>query len=763
MPWNKNLRCFPAVALAVFGMLPLFVAGCHRMSPEAEIHAGEQALRQRKNATAVIDFRRALQQRPRSVRAAYGLARAEMAVQDWPAAYNALRRCLMLRAGDIPARLDLARLYFFHHQYRHALREAGQVIRLQANNAAAWQVKAAAEGGAGRLRRSAADFRHVAQLRPRDPNSWINLALMEVRLRQLNRAARHLRHAQSLNPALPLPYLDLAGLARIQGRLAAVPRFLNQGIAQAPKSAALYMALARYQLETNGRPAAEAVVQRLRRLRPHDPAIALSVGDFCYQAGFFRQARRAYQRGFETHDLNMRLAFQHRLLRLALHLHQWNAARARMLVVLHAHPQDFQAQLAQARLWLVDHQISKAFSRLHELAADNPESARANYYLGLAEWAQGDRATALRQLQIAHQLAPRAPNVVRGLARMNLAQGQLDSARRYARLYQTLAPQAPGVNTLLGTVALAQGDWAQARAALARAQAAHPQDIQSQLLLARADLGARQTAAAGRIYVQLLHAHAHSSRIAGAAIHFYAQFHQWAKARQVAQNFILANPKNAQGHWLLASLAMQRRHLNRAAAELHRALQLDPRLLPAVLDLSRLRQRQQNLPRAIVWLQRASQLQPNFPPLLTLLGNLYLSQKRYRLARQYYHHALRVDPQFALAQANLAWVYAQQKRNLPQALILAQQAEKQMPNLPSVLDTLSWVYFRLHSYGAAIPLLRRCVADAPRNPMFHYHLGRALLASGEKRAGLRQIELALQLKLPPDQTSRARSFLVAQN
>ncbi len=762
----SRLHCFsvlPRLALAGAGLFLLLLADCRRQSPAEEMRAAGQALRQHKYATAVIEYRRALQQRPRSVRASYGLARAELALKDWPAAFTALRRCLVLNPNFVPARLNLARLYFFDRQYDNAIRQASRIIQGQPQNAAAWQVKAAAEGGAGRLQASQRDFRHLTQLQPRDPNAWINLALMDVRLHQLAPAGRHLRRAQALAPALPLAYLDLAGLARVQGDAAAVPVILRQGIAHAPKSIALYLALANDRLQASGRPAAEAVLGRLRAVRPRDADVALRVGDFCYQSGFFRQARRSYRRGLQSAASPIRLTLQHHLLRLELHLRQWSAAQALALDLLRRHPGDFDARLAQARLWLQQNRVLKASGQLHVLVSNRPGSAQASYYLGLAEWAQGDRHSALQQLQLAHQNAPRAPNVVRGLARMNLAMGRLQTAWHYAQIYQALAPRAPASAQLLGTVALARGDWAAARAALQQALAASPGNLQLQLLLAQADLGAGRPAAAGQLYASLLASHPHSSAAAGAAINFFARRSQWPQALQVAQNYSRANPRDAQGSWLLATIELQRNQLPAAAADLHRALQRNPRLLSAVLDLGRLRQQQNNLPRALYWYQRASVLQPDFPPLLTMIGNLYLAQDNLDRARQYYRQALAADSQFALAQANLAWVYAQQQDNLPQALILAQQAARRLPNTASVVDTLAWVYFRMHSFDSAIPLLRRCVAAAPANPMFRYHLGRALLAGGHKREGRRQLERALQLNLPAQLSHRARGYLVAQN
>ena len=122
-----------------------------------------------------------------------------------------------------------------------------------------------------------------------------------------------------------------------------------------------------------------------------------------------------------------------------------------------------------------------------------------------------------------------------------------------------------------------------------------------------------------------------------------------------------------------------------------------------------------------------------------MVGNKYLEKGDLQSAQKYYGEALAsvTVPVFAVANANMAWIDAQQNTNLDVALSMAQKAKSLMPEIPSITDTLAWVLYKKGNYAGAIPLLEDCVRKTPDSAEFHYHLGMALLASGEKVEGKR--------------------------
>jgi tetratricopeptide (TPR) repeat protein len=136
-----------------------------------------------------------------------------------------------------------------------------------------------------------------------------------------------------------------------------------------------------------------------------------------------------------------------------------------------------------------------------------------------------------------------------------------------------------------------------------------------------------------------------------------------------------------------------------------------------------------------------------------------------------FRKALSLDKNSTFAANNLAWLYAiHGKGNLDEAVSLAQSAVQSNPEVSSFVDTLGWVYYKKGLYGVAAEQLQKAVSVdetvARRNngtpsPTFHYHLGAALAAKGEKAAARREIENALKLseKAPFPEADEARKAL----
>jgi Flp pilus assembly protein TadD len=146
-----------------------------------------------------------------------------------------------------------------------------------------------------------------------------------------------------------------------------------------------------------------------------------------------------------------------------------------------------------------------------------------------------------------------------------------------------------------------------------------------------------------------------------------------------------------------------------------------------------------------------------------MIGNLYLDRDL-ETARKYYQKALDVDPNFAVALANMAWVDALEGKDLDVALGMAQKAKSQMPELPSITDTLAWVMYKKGNYSGAVPLLEEAVKKAPTSAEYRYHLGMTLVAAGQKDKGKGQLQAALQMKqLKATDAEQARQALAQAN
>jgi Flp pilus assembly protein TadD len=118
-----------------------------------------------------------------------------------------------------------------------------------------------------------------------------------------------------------------------------------------------------------------------------------------------------------------------------------------------------------------------------------------------------------------------------------------------------------------------------------------------------------------------------------------------------------------------------------------------------------------------------------------------------------------LDPRAAVAANNLAWIHAESGANLDVALQLAQTAKASLPDSPQVDDTLGWIYYKKDLVSQALPPLRAAIGKDAQNPDYHYHLGMALVKSGDVIGGRQSIEKALQLNPNFSAAADARNAL----
>jgi tetratricopeptide (TPR) repeat protein len=192
-----------------------------------------------------------------------------------------------------------------------------------------------------------------------------------------------------------------------------------------------------------------------------------------------------------------------------------------------------------------------------------------------------------------------------------------------------------------------------------------------------------------------------------------------------------------------------------AEAELRKALEKDPNYLAAYTALGILFTNMRQEDRAIAEYKKVIGLRPDNPAAYTMIGMLEDSKKNYDEAASNYRKALEQDPNSVIAANNLAWLYAVTgKGNLDEAVRLAQSVVQKNPNIGGFVDTLGWVYFKKGLYAAAAEQLQKAVAmdeaaaraaNASPSATYHYHLGVALKAKGDKAGSKRELETALRL------------------
>ena len=98
-----------------------------------------------------------------------------------------------------------------------------------------------------------------------------------------------------------------------------------------------------------------------------------------------------------------------------------------------------------------------------------------------------------------------------------------------------------------------------------------------------------------------------------------------------------------------------------------------------------------------------------------LLGTIYDMQKQFDMSEKHYRAALEINPQFAPAANNLAYLLSSREGDIDEALKFAQVAKEKLPDDPSVMDTLGWIYYKKGLYGNAVQEFSDSLEKLPEN------------------------------------------------
>lgn len=720
--------------------------------------AGEKYMKQKQYGDAAVEFRNTIRLDPRSADAYYRLAQAELAQQDWNGAYSDLQKAIELDPARLDARLAQGRLYLAARQFDKAEAEANAVLPLDPKSAEAYDILGGALLGQQKADEALAAFSKVAELRPNDANSYLNLALVEIGLRRYEEAEKHLRKAVETDPGLLKANIDLANLYRLQGKLPDALEALQAGVQHNPEGFQLYLNWASLLSDAGKTTEAEGVLDRLRTTMPKSSNAAIAIGDYYLSRNETDKAVAEYRRGLEESAGNLEI--EKRLQDLYLTSNQIEQAAKLDSQLMSQAPQDPIIGVLHGRTLLAQGKNQEAIVTLQKAVKNEPNSAAAHYYLGLAYWQNESLGQANSEFQEALKASPGMPMALRSLVRLNLAQNNTPGALVYARELVQKNPADVGARVQLGSIYLSAEQLSHAEEQFMAAYQLAPNR-------AYVHLGLGQLNAKKNKWIQAEKEFETAIRLAPsdvAVLSSYADFmvarHQTQKALARVQQFVDSYPNNAQGHLILAALQYDSKNASAAQAEFERAVQIDPKNIQGYVKLAEFYQREHKTDAAIGQYQNALELQPKSAALITMLGNLYLEKNDLETARQYYARALEADPNFAVANANMAWVNAQEGKDLDIALGMAQKAKSVMPEAPSISDTLAWVMYKKGNYSGAIPLLQDCVKKSPDSAMYHYHLGLALMAAGKKEAGRTQLQAALQMnKLGAADTEQAKQAL----
>lgn len=409
------------------------------------------------------------------------------------------------------------------------------------------------------------------------------------------------------------------------------------------------------------------------------------------------------------------------LAQLDLQAKQPDAARKRFEGVLKADPKHLGAMLALADLALRNKDEKSYLDWLSKAANAHPQ-----------------------------ELQPRI-----ALARYQLAKGDKNKALATARDAVNSNPKNPAALDLLGTTQLALGDTTNAIASFRKLVDIQPGLAAPQVQLAKAfiiskDLAAARSALleARRIQPELLEA---AIMLGGVEI----QAARFDEAFKLAKQIQMQQPGLSAGHLLEGDVAFARKDYPAAIAAFDKAFQIQPsgELRARQLTVFNAAQRSEEGEKHLLsWLAT----HPKDARARAALAENLVRRKQYAAAIEHYQLLNTQSPGNLVVLNNLAWSLAE--LNDKRALTYAEQALKQAPDNPAVLDTYGWLQTRLGNPTKGLESLKKAQAKAPDAAEIQWHLAYTLNANGDKARARQELKTLLDRRVRFSAEPEARAL-----
>jgi tetratricopeptide (TPR) repeat protein len=429
--------------------------------------------------------------------------------------------------------------------------------------------------------------------------------------------------------------------------------------------------------------------------------------------------------------------------------------------MLKANNTDAAAHLLKGQLLLNEGRREDAFASIQRASSLAPASVDAQFALGRMYASRGDRAAAETAFKEVLRINPRATAAQVQLAQVQ-TQTQPSESVRTAEEATRNNPGNLAARLTLVRSAIAAKDFARAEREMAKLRADYPNvaSVHSQdatLALLKNEVARARAALA---LAEKLDPAAVSTVRVGIALDMAERNPGAARAR------LEARLKQGTSPDLLMLAALTYLSLkDPAAAEgaLKQVIELDPSRNDPYSMLGSIYVSQGRLDEALSEFDSLSKKQAKPVGALTMAGMILERQGKVDAAMKRYEDVLAIDSRAATAGNNLAWILADRGQDLDRALQLAQTAVEVHPEEPQIFDTLGWVYFKKNQPQLAIPQFQQAIQKSPAVAEFHYHLGLAILKTGDNAKGRAELQKALDLKPNASMAGEIRRALESAN
>jgi serine/threonine-protein kinase len=260
-----------------------------------------------------------------------------------------------------------------------------------------------------------------------------------------------------------------------------------------------------------------------------------------------------------------------------------------------------------------------------------------------------------------------------------------------------------------------------------------------------------------------------SAEVHGTLGRAYRQQGRTDDAKKEYEQAIDLDDDNWRWPYLLGAMQIDTGKFSDAEASLKTAIEKTPENARVLYDLGLVYLKEDRLDDARETLEKSLKLDPRADTLMAL-GNVYFRQNDFESAIATYKRAADVAPGQFDAWGNLAEAYIADGKHETQAAAafqkaaaLAEEERKRTPNDSYTISMLGKYYSSLHNETRAVPLLRKAIALAPKNPDVAERVAEAYEVLGRRKDALEFITRALQLGYSANYAKASPTFKSLRN
>jgi tetratricopeptide (TPR) repeat protein len=433
----------------------------------------------------------------------------------------------------------------------------------------------------------------------------------------------------------------------------------------------------------------------------------------------------------------------------------FQGAEEQMKAAVAADPKSVMARASLADLYMRQKDTAKAEQTLRQASEDLSDSESgagmlATYYIRTNQLAPGEAAYA--DLIAKH---PKSAPLKIAYLRLLILNKDLPKARTVGAELTKTDPNIPEVAVLNGMLLLNDGKTADAFNALQKAAKANPDNLVVKLWLGRAARAKGDMSVAQQSYRDAARLSPSSMEAQAGLAEISIETHDFTTLHQVADTAIAINPQIAAPYIWRGIAEGSQKAYDKADADFHQAIKLDPKNSSGYLELAQLRLFQQKTPEAQTLLEQALELNPNSSRALRLLAAALMSEKQPAKAISRVQDQIAKSPQNA-DMYNLLAELQMNTGDAKDALATAEKAMQLNPNDSSAVITYTRAEVIAGDPAKAVAKWQQWTTDHPTDVQGLTMLGTMQESQGDRNGAMATYKKALAIQ--PEQPIAANNL-----